>query len=139
MPVAVNKIEGPALGIQIDTISFELRLTVEKLEYIGRLARSWRMCRSGRGKDFDSLFGYLSHAATVIRQRHTFLRSLHDNQVATVCPTTLPTRTHWLGLTFSGGSTSFTSGMEVCCIISRQSPQLISTLTPLVPKVWTEH
>ena len=89
--MAVNKIEGPAttitfLGIQIDTISFELRLTVEKLEYIGRLARSWRTRRSGRSKDFDSLLGHLSHAATVIRQGRTFLRSLYDIQAATTSP-----------------------------------------------------
>jgi len=91
VPVAANKIEGPAttitfLGIQIDTISFELRLTAEKLEYISRLARSWRTRRSGRSKDFDSLLGHLSHAATVIRQGRTFLRSLYDIQAATTSP-----------------------------------------------------
>ena len=91
VPVATNKIEGPAttitfLGIQIDTISFELRLTAEKLEYISRLARSWRTRRSGRSKDFDSLLGHLSHAATVIRQGRTFLRSLYDIQAATTSP-----------------------------------------------------
>ena len=58
IPVTVNKIEGPAttitlLGIQIDTISFELRLTVEKLKYISRLAKSWRTGRSGRSKRFQ--------------------------------------------------------------------------------------
>ena len=43
VPVAENKIKRPAttitfLGIQTDTISFEVRLTAEKLEYISRLA-----------------------------------------------------------------------------------------------------
>ena len=83
VPVVENKIKRPAttitfLGIQIDSISFEVRLTAEKLEYIGRLAGSWRTRCSGRSKDFDLLLGHLSHAVTVIRQGRTFLRSLYE-------------------------------------------------------------
>ena len=85
VPVAEDKIEGPAtvvtfLGVQIDTIRFELRLTEEKVRFINDLVRSWLSRRSGRSRDFDSLLGYLSHAATVVREGRVFLRYLYNIQ-----------------------------------------------------------
>ena len=81
VPVATHKIEGPAtqvtfLGVIVDTARFELRLPLDKLEYTRSLVRSWRGRRSGRYKEFESLLGHLSHAATVIRQGRIFLRHL---------------------------------------------------------------
>ena len=81
VPVAISKIEGPAtivtfLGIIVDTVRFELRLPEEKLSYIRGLVTQWRGRRSGRYKDFESLLGHLSHAATVIRQGRIFLQHL---------------------------------------------------------------
>ena len=81
VPVATHKIEGPAtivtfLGIVVDTSRFELRLPGNKLDHMRSLVRPWRTRRSGRHKDFESLLGHLSHAATVIRQGRIFLRHL---------------------------------------------------------------
>ena len=81
VPVAFSKIEGPAtvvtfLGIVVDTVRFELRLPEEKLSYIRGLLMQWRGRRSGRYKEFESLLGHLSHAATVIRQGRIFLQHL---------------------------------------------------------------
>ena len=64
MPVADNKVDGPAtsvtyLGILVDTVRFELTLPPDKLERIGELVRSWRGNRSGWRIDFDSLLGHL--------------------------------------------------------------------------------
>ena len=60
----------------MDTARFELRLPTEKLDHIRSLVRPWRTRRSGSRKDFESLLGHLSHAATVIRQGRIFLRHL---------------------------------------------------------------
>ncbi len=81
VPVAQDKIEGPSttitfLGILIDTCRFELRLPGPKLVHIRELVHVWHNRRSGRYKEFESLLGYLSHAATVIRDGQTFLRHL---------------------------------------------------------------
>ena len=79
--MATHKIEGPAtqvtfLGVIVDTARFELRLPLDELELTRSLVRSWRGRRSGRYKEFESLLGHLSHAATVIRQGRIFLRHL---------------------------------------------------------------
>ena len=91
VPVAFNKVEGPAtsitfLGIRVDTVRFELRLPAEKIEFICELVRSWRGRSSGRASDFDSLLGHLLHAAPVIRQGRTFLRHLYDIQAEMPSP-----------------------------------------------------
>ena len=91
VPVAEDKIEGPAtvvtfLGIQIDTSRFELRLTEEKVQFVNGLVRSWIRRRSGRSREFDSLLGHLSHAATVIRQGRVFLRHLYNIQAESRSP-----------------------------------------------------
>lgn len=76
--MALHKMEGPAtvvtfLGVVVDTARFELRLPIDKLDYIRELVRSWRDRRSGGYTQFESLLGHLSHAATVIRQGRIFL------------------------------------------------------------------
>ena len=81
VPVARDKIEGSSnvitfLGILVDTCRFELRLPETKMVHLRELVRGWYNRRSGRYKEFESLIGYLSHAATVIRDGRIFLRHL---------------------------------------------------------------
>ena len=88
VPVAVEKIEGPAtivtfLGILIDTSRFELRLPEPKINYIRELIGTWRAKCSGRCNEFESLLGHLSHAATIIKQGRIFLRHLFNILSAT--------------------------------------------------------
>ena len=64
------------LEIVVDTSRFELRLLGDKLVHMRSLVRQWQERHSGRHKDFESLLGHLSHAATVIRQGRIFLRHL---------------------------------------------------------------
>lgn len=79
VPVTEQKIEGPSsivtfLGVEIDATRLELRLPLSKLSRIQGLLRAWRGRRSGPFFEFESLVGHLSHAATVLRQGHVFLR-----------------------------------------------------------------
>ena len=81
VPVAPQKTEGPTtslifLGILIDTNRLELRLPHSKLANLNRLIQQWMNRKSCTVKDLESLLGHLSHAATVIPQGRTFLRSL---------------------------------------------------------------
>ena len=84
VPVAYPKIEGPStvvtfLGIIIDTSRCELRLPPAKLDHLQILVATWLTRRSGPRSDFESLLGYLSHAATVVKQGRTFLRHLFSS------------------------------------------------------------
>lgn len=81
IPVAVHKTGGPGLcitflGILIDTRSCELRLPPEKLERLRALVHDWRTKTSCTRRELESLLGHLSHAASVVRPGHTFLRQL---------------------------------------------------------------
>ena len=80
-PLAHHKSEGPAttlsfLGIQIDTIHFQLSLPADKVQWLQALLRQWGTRRACTRKDLESLTGHLSHAATVIKPGRIFLRSL---------------------------------------------------------------
>lgn len=77
--VAVHIIEDPAttitlLGILIDTHQCELRLPLKKLEFTCNFVSVWRQRCLEKVPDFESFLCHHSHAATVIRQGHTFLR-----------------------------------------------------------------
>jgi len=81
IPVAVHKTEGPTtvlifLGILIDTHRFELRLPSDKLLRLQEMIATWTRKRTCQRKELESLLGHLCHAATVIHQGRTFLRSL---------------------------------------------------------------
>ena len=81
IPVASNKTEGPTtsltfLGILIDTNKLELHLPSVKLVNLKVLLQEWIERKSCTRKELESLLGHLSHAATVIPQGRTFLRSL---------------------------------------------------------------
>ena len=81
VPVAYEKLEGPAttvtfLGVLIDTARFEAQLPQEKLSRLRGLVAYWQGRRSGSRSDLESLLGYLSHAATIIKPGRIFLRHL---------------------------------------------------------------
>ena len=83
VPVAAHKTEGPAtvvifLGILVDTVSFELRLPMEKIRRMQALLKSWATKKACTRRELESLIGHLSHAASVVRQGRTFLRQLFD-------------------------------------------------------------
>ena len=65
-PVALLKVSGPVtvltfLGIELNTVAWELRLPEEKLVRLQQLIASWL------GQESQSLIGHLPHAATVVR------------------------------------------------------------------------
>ena len=64
------------LGIQIDTIHFQLSLPADKVQRLQVLLGQWRTRRACTCKDLESLTGHLSHATTVIKPGCIFLRSL---------------------------------------------------------------
>ena len=81
IPVAADKTEGPTtslvfLGILIDTNRSELRLPSDKLANLITLTQAWMGKKACTKKELESQVGHLSHAATVIPQGRTFLRSL---------------------------------------------------------------
>ncbi len=83
MPLDENKTEGPAevitfLGIEIDSINMELRLTQEKLSELLNLLKKWRGMKSCRKRDLQSIAGSLNHACVAVRAGRSFKRRLHD-------------------------------------------------------------
>ena len=86
--VAPDKTEGPAqklvyLGIEIDTISMELRLPQDKLTRLRAMLCNWlpnghAIRRSTTKRQLLSLIGLLSHAAKVVRPGRPFIRRLID-------------------------------------------------------------
>ena len=81
-PVAVHKTEGPStsitfLGILIDTVTFQLKLPQDKLQRYRELLHSWCGRRACTRPDLDSLVGYLSHAASVVRPGRLFLQEFY--------------------------------------------------------------
>ena len=83
MPVAMKKVEGPAtkltfMGIQIDSVTFELSLPNEKLVRTKQLVMYWQGKRAATKRQLLSLIGSLSHAASVVVPGRTFLQRLID-------------------------------------------------------------
>ena len=83
LPVAAHKTVGPAtvltfLGIEVDSVSQELRLPEEKLSRLRALLSQWSTKRHASKHDLQVLLGHLSHAATVVRPGRVFLRQLID-------------------------------------------------------------
>ena len=79
-PLAHQKTEGPTttltfLGIQINTISFQLSLPADKVARFRNLLGQWRRHKSCTKRDLESLVGHLSHVATVIHPGRIFLRN----------------------------------------------------------------
>ena len=81
LPVAPTKLEGPFtsltfLGIEIDTVSLEIRLPADKLQRLQDLLHSWLSRASCTKQELESLIGYLSHACYMKRAGKSFLRCL---------------------------------------------------------------
>ena len=82
-PVATHKIEGPSpilsfLGIEIDSIAWQLHLPNPKLQAIKSTLRGWSEKRRCTKRELQSLIGLLNHAASVVGPGRTFLRGLID-------------------------------------------------------------
>ncbi|XP_065842624.1 uncharacterized protein [Oscarella lobularis] len=85
LPVALQKIGGPAttqefLGIELDTVRGELRLSAEKLrrlrEKLTEALQSLRWSRAWKKRELLSLIGLLHHAASIICPGRAFVRRL---------------------------------------------------------------
>ena len=83
LPVAPDKTVGPTtvitfLGIEIDSVSQELRLPVDKLTRLRLTLSRWQHRRASTKRDLQVLVGLLSHAAAVVRPGRSFIRHLID-------------------------------------------------------------
>ena len=83
MPIELEKNEGPAtvitfLGLQLDTDKMEIRLPLEKLEWLKVLVASWRGRKVARKRDLLSLVGQLVHAGKAVRPGRAYVRRLID-------------------------------------------------------------
>ena len=83
IPIAVEKLEGPAmiiifLGIELDTQLMILRLPQEKLSELRTLLTQWQAKKFCLKKDLQSLVGKLQHACKVVRPGRTFLRRMFE-------------------------------------------------------------
>eukprot|EP00731_Ephydatia_muelleri_P033886 Em0040g36a len=81
IPVALDKLEGPAttitfLGITIDIALQQLRFPPDKLQEMTLLIKSWLGKHKTTKRDLLSLIGKLSFAAKVVPSGHHFLRRL---------------------------------------------------------------
>ena len=89
--VAPEKVKGPStcltfLGIEIDTVAYEVRLPSSKLSRLQQLLNEWLSHRSSTKRQLQSLLGYLNHAATVVRPGSMFTRNLIEAIRRTDCP-----------------------------------------------------
>ena len=83
VPMAPHKRDGPTtclvfVGIQIDTVTGELRLPDEKLHRLKTLLQDWDAKKTCQRKQLESLIGLLTHACKVVRPGRSFLRRLLD-------------------------------------------------------------
>ena len=83
VPMASHKRDGPTtclifLGIQVDTVTRELRLPEEKLHRLRTLLQEWGARKSCQRRQLESLIRLLNHACKVVRPGRSFLRRLLD-------------------------------------------------------------
>ena len=83
VPIADHKTDGPAtclvfLGIEVDTVTGELRLPQDKLQRLQNLLQQWGDRKVCRRKELESLIGMLNHACKVVRAGRSFLRRMID-------------------------------------------------------------
>uniref|UniRef100_A0A1X7SK10 RNase H type-1 domain-containing protein n=1 Tax=Amphimedon queenslandica TaxID=400682 RepID=A0A1X7SK10_AMPQE len=87
LPVEPSKVEGPSttltfLGIEIDTVSRELRLPRDKLLRLKGIIEEWRVKATKKSSvtkhQLDVLVGLLSDAAQVVPAGRPFIRQLID-------------------------------------------------------------
>ena len=63
-------------GIELDTVSWELRLPHEKLRRTQTLVAAWRKKKACTKRELMSLIGVLQHACRVVRSGRSFLRRM---------------------------------------------------------------
>ena len=81
VPIAPNKVEGPAtsltfLGIEFDTIKGELRLPDNKLVRARQSISQWVQRKACNKRELLSLLGELHHFSYIVRPGRPFLRHL---------------------------------------------------------------
>jgi reverse transcriptase-like protein len=89
LPVSAEKLVGPTqritfLGIEIDSVSMEARLPVEKVVALQSELSHWLSKTSTTQRELQSLIGQLEFACKVVRSGRSFLRRLID--VSTFSP-----------------------------------------------------
>lgn len=77
VPIALDKCEGPAtcltiLGIEIDSVTQELRLPQDKLKRVKQTIQHWRGRKCCTLRELQSLIGLLSHACKVVHPGRVF-------------------------------------------------------------------
>ena len=85
VPLEPSKLEGPAtclsfLGIEFDTMAFQLRLPTDKLVRLKAELNTAISRKCMKKHNLQSLTGLLQHATKVIRPGRPFLRRLHALQ-----------------------------------------------------------
>ena len=83
IPLAAEKVEGPSatiefLGIQLDTVRMEARLSTEKLTRICTVIQDWRLKRNATKREILFLVGLLQHAAKAVRPGRIFVRRMYS-------------------------------------------------------------
>ena len=80
-PVAPEKVDGPTttiifLGIEVDSVTQELRLPEVKLRRLKRTLADWEGRRSATKHQLQCLIGHLYHASKVVKPGRTFMREI---------------------------------------------------------------
>ena len=88
VPLAVNKEAGPTtcltfLGIEIDSVTAQLRLPSDKLQRLLSILALWGDKKVCLRRELESLIGSLNHTCKVVRPGRTFLRRIIDLLSAT--------------------------------------------------------
>ena len=86
VPLALEKVEGPStqltfLGIMLDTIRMEARLSDDKIARIKQMTTLWLTKKDATKQEIISLIGLLQHATKVVKCGHTFVSRMY----ATAC------------------------------------------------------
>ena len=133
IPVATEKVEGPTtcltfLGIEVDTISQQLRLPLAKLLRLKANIRGWLGCKSCKKCQLQSLLGHLNHTAMVVRSGRSFIGRMTD------CLSLASRPDHFiclnstnLTLHVDGGTYSFPAGKEYPLELAGAAPSITVT------------
>ena len=99
VPMVTDKLEEPSdcltfLGIEIDTMSGQLRLPADKLACLKHMLRQWYNRWSCRHHELKSLFGSLHNACCVVKTGRAFLQRIMN----LLCLPCTPRGHHYLQL-----------------------------------------
>ena len=91
VPLETSKLEGPArcltfLGIELDTVTLQLRLPNDKLQCLKEALASAESKKCMSKQNLQSLTGLLQHAVKVVRPGRPFLHRLYALQQVGTCP-----------------------------------------------------